>query len=82
MNVIYNKKRHLYNQLFCYCYLNRPDRRMCVDEEIIFRENTPKETERTSNGLFCVIRDNCETFCYYFFIKSTVIVMTHLAKSN
>ena len=36
------------------------DSRVCVSEEVIFKQNTKFLTETTGTGLFCIVEDNCE----------------------
>ena len=38
----------------------RVDSRLCVKDTIMFRDNTPYDTETTEGGLFCVQTDNCK----------------------
>lgn len=41
------------------------DSRVCVSEEVIFKQNTKFSTETTGTGLFCIVRDNYESRNFY-----------------
>nr|XP_058952856.1 tectonic-3-like [Pocillopora verrucosa] len=41
------------------------DSRVCVSEEVIFKQNTKFLTETTGTGLFCIVRDNYESRNFY-----------------
>ena len=53
---------------------------MCVSEEVIFRENTPERTEVTSDGLFCVYKDNCKLLLYQQ-LSTGIIVCFRILRS-
>ena len=36
------------------------DDRVCMSNQVLFKQNTQFRTENTGSGLFCILRDNCK----------------------